>query len=443
MPRNSIMAFCTFYDRLDRLQRRPDDPFDYGYGGISGLTRLHFVLKKSVAENPSCTLTPQFDVTLYPNSAFFIPLSTNRLYTHEIRPSALEAKFLPTRMGYVVRCSSTAAVHKHGVGTFIKDGTTLKKLEPPTQEGMVKLRELYSRENITDEVIDYGQFLFSMNDGDYLKPTVVEKFRWLMLPSSRGTSNVFDELHSAVIKFDDVTSGRKGQTLVRPESRGIPIVRTTTRYSSPAQCFHPSHETLAQDILKEASLPGPGFNNALIEVYNNAYTSMGFHSDQALDLADDSYIALYSCYKFSDSTEKQLRKLVVESKEPGGGQFEIPLVHNSVVVFSVETNRLYRHKIVLDIDTYSRKSPPENDWLGVTFRTSKTFVHTTSSDVTTGGEGIVCFEDGTPLKLADDEQSKEFYKLRRRENEETDFSYPEEKMTFTLSESDLMPPSHT
>jgi hypothetical protein len=58
-------------------------------------------------------------VTLYPESAFFMPLSTNRLYTHEIRPSGLDASLLPTRLGYVVRCSSTEAVHKHGQ-TFIK-----------------------------------------------------------------------------------------------------------------------------------------------------------------------------------------------------------------------------------------------------------------------------------------------------------------------------------
>jgi hypothetical protein len=40
--------------------------------------------------------------------------------------------------------------------------------------------------------------------------------------------------------------------------------------------------------------------------------------------------------------------------------------------------------------------------------------------------------------LADDEQRNEFYQLRRRENKETDFTYPQ--LTCTISESDLMPP---
>merc|ERR1712050_536946 len=105
---------------------------------------------------------------------------------------------------------------------------------------------------------------------------------------------------------------------------------------------------------------------ALIELYTNTYATMGFHSDQDLDLEEGSSIAVFSCYKHPELASPP-RKLVVESKEPGGGTFEIPLTHNSVVVFSVETNRRFRHKIVLD----AAAQPPENQWLGVTFRTSK------------------------------------------------------------------------
>jgi hypothetical protein len=38
MPVNGIMAFCTFYDRLDKLRPLARDAFDYGYKGTSGLT---------------------------------------------------------------------------------------------------------------------------------------------------------------------------------------------------------------------------------------------------------------------------------------------------------------------------------------------------------------------------------------------------------------------
>lgn len=172
MPGNGIMAFCTFYDRLDKLRPLTKDAFDYGHKGISGLTRLHFRLKKPVVDRPECTLPAQFTLTLYPDSAFFMPLSTNRLYTHEIQSSTLDAESLPTRLGYVVRCSSTEAVHKDG-HTFLKMDGKLVNLEPPTPEGMAALRKLYGEENRAQAFIDYGnKFLFSMNTGDYLAPQI-------------------------------------------------------------------------------------------------------------------------------------------------------------------------------------------------------------------------------------------------------------------------------
>ncbi|MCA9720503.1 MAG: hypothetical protein KC468_37925, partial [Myxococcales bacterium] len=114
----------------------------------------------------------QFDVTLYPNSVFFMPLSTNRLYTHEIRPAGLDVERLPTRMGYVVRCSTREAVHRGG-RTYLDLQGALVELEPPTREGLAELRRLYAEENRSDERVDYGDgFRFSMNQGDYARPEV-------------------------------------------------------------------------------------------------------------------------------------------------------------------------------------------------------------------------------------------------------------------------------
>ncbi|MFI1658297.1 hypothetical protein ACH4ZU_25800 [Streptomyces sp. NPDC020472] len=170
MPVNGIMAFCTFYDGLDSLQPLAEDAFDYGVKGASGLTRLHFRLKDTTEERDRGALPPQFSVTLYPGSVFFMPLSTNRLYTHEIRPSTLDAELLPTRLGYVVRCSSAEAVHKNG-HTFLRVAGDLVRLEPPTEAGMDELRKLYAEENKTSSFIDYGdKFPFSMNTGDYIAP---------------------------------------------------------------------------------------------------------------------------------------------------------------------------------------------------------------------------------------------------------------------------------
>ncbi|MFG2481832.1 hypothetical protein ACGFSI_03610 [Streptomyces virginiae] len=174
MPLNGVMAFCTFYDGLEKLRPLSDDAFDHGVKRASGLTQLRFRLKEPMAEaeQDGVALPPQFDLTLYPGSVFFMPLSTNRLYTHEIRPSTLGADALPTRLGYVVRCSSAEAVHKGG-RTYLKAAGGPVELGLPTPEGMDELRKLYAEENRTSSFIDYGdELLFSMNTGDYVAPRV-------------------------------------------------------------------------------------------------------------------------------------------------------------------------------------------------------------------------------------------------------------------------------
>ncbi|WP_033222631.1 hypothetical protein [Kitasatospora phosalacinea] len=170
MPANGIMAFCTFYDRLDGLRPLPGDAHDLGVDGVSALTGLRFRLKERTAHTDAAGLPPDFTLTLHPGSVFFMPLSTNRLYTHEIRPSALPAELLPTRLGYVVRCSNAEAVHRDG-RTFLKTEHGPVELEPPTQDAMDELRRSYAEENRSTSRVDYtGQPPFSMNAGDYLAP---------------------------------------------------------------------------------------------------------------------------------------------------------------------------------------------------------------------------------------------------------------------------------
>jgi hypothetical protein len=239
--------------------------------------------------------------------------------------------------------------------------------------------------------------------------------------------NLFEALLTSV-RFEMLGKGRQGTVLVKcDETEAVPIVRTTTKYTAPAQRFQSVHEHLAQQIQKIASL-SVGFNNALIENYTNAYTKMGSHSDQALDLTEESFIAIFSCYKYPELANPP-RQLIAESKESGSDPIEIPLTPNSVVLFDLKTNRQLKHKIGLD----KSAQPPENQWLGITFRTSKTFVQFR--------EGSAYFPDDTQLTLANDEQTREFYHLRGRENNEMDFTYP--RITYTLSESDIMSPGST
>lgn len=168
MPKEGLIAFCTFYDDTNTELLKPSDTdrFDWCYKQTSALTRLHFRLKKTVEDD---TLEKEFSVTLYPDSAFLIPLSTNRLYTHEIRPSVLGVDQIPIRMGYVVRCSNLEAMHTEGQ-TYIKENGQYIKLEEMTPELREELRSSYYEENSTENSVEYGKVHFSMNSGDYEKP---------------------------------------------------------------------------------------------------------------------------------------------------------------------------------------------------------------------------------------------------------------------------------
>ena len=168
MAKEGLITFCTFYDTADFEHLTPSkkDPFDWVYKKSSGFTRLLFKLKNTVQDE---SLVKEFSVTLYPNSIFSIPLSTNRLYTHEIKPSVLNIDKIPIRMGYVIRCSNLEAVYEDNQ-TFIKEYGNLIKLERMDNDDMENLRDSYYRENKTEEKVDYGKIHFSMNSGDYEKP---------------------------------------------------------------------------------------------------------------------------------------------------------------------------------------------------------------------------------------------------------------------------------
>ncbi len=169
MPKNGLIAFCTFYDDglNNKLIKKSDtDMFDYCYKETSVLTKLIFKLKSCVMDEK---LTKEFNIVLYPNSVFIIPLSTNRLYTHEIRPSILSFDRIPVRMGYVIRKSNTDAVHKNNQTYIVQNGTTHELIDAD-KEKINEIRALYYIENTTDKIVEYPDTYFSMNSGDYSKP---------------------------------------------------------------------------------------------------------------------------------------------------------------------------------------------------------------------------------------------------------------------------------
>jgi len=181
MPKNGLMAFCTFYkdyhdnkfndNNLKLIKKLTDkncDIYDHYYKTTTSiLTRLRFRLKGMVEGD----YVKYFDITLYPNSVFLMSLDMNRMYTHEIVPSILPMDKIPTRMGYVIRCSKTECIFNETENkTFIIEGDKNVQLRKPVDDEIKKLKEMYFRENMTDELMEYGDVHFSLNNGDYMKP---------------------------------------------------------------------------------------------------------------------------------------------------------------------------------------------------------------------------------------------------------------------------------
>lgn len=230
-------------------------------------------------------------------------------------------------------------------------------------------------------------------------------------------TNPFEELSNAT-KFEDVTTGRKGAILVDNQNGLIPIVRSTTVYHRPVQNFLPPHYNIINNIKDISKCPQLEFNNALIEVYDHRYQTMGFHSDQALDLEQNSYICIFSCY----DNPTYLRKLKIKEKSTKKC-FEIVLDQYSFILFPLSTNGEHLHKIVLE------ENSSNNKWLGITFRLSKTFIQ---------------FIDKIPyfypslqiLKTASPDDRKEYFKHRSNENKSVKYTYPE--INYTISASDML-----
>jgi hypothetical protein len=278
-----------------------------------------------------------------------------------------------------------------------------------------------------------------------------------------------------------VTNGRKGciSTCVQIKSSNdmvtAALVRSTTAYQRPAVRFTPALYHIHEELEKVSIFSFP-FNNALVERYASQYKSMKFHSDQDLDLEDNTYIALFSCYR--DPFSMPTRYLEVKNKESQEIERMIPLEHHSIVVFDVNvTNKVFQHRIVYRQENKKTKRPPpcssevatnsssrhqqESDatddasvdpddaWMGVTFRTSKTFLDyhgrekSEGEDSEDSSQSVEVYFHNTSqrLRLADPSEVRNCFKLRRQENESKsreEFAYT--LLDYTISPGDLLTP---
>ena len=153
MPPNAVLAFVSLYS-----------------GPVTDTEQCSSLLWRAKTE-PKTTVR----VVLLPGSVLLVPLSTNRLWTHETRPSMLPVDRLPVRLGYVLRASNTWARFDDALHTTVLLDTVPVALplplHPPTSEDIEGLRALYRLENSGTSWVQYPHPVrFSLNQGDYLPP---------------------------------------------------------------------------------------------------------------------------------------------------------------------------------------------------------------------------------------------------------------------------------
>ena len=233
--------------------------------------------------------------------------------------------------------------------------------------------------------------------------------------------NLFTELLVAT-QFEDICKGRQGAILIDNNNGLVPIVRTTTNYLQASQKFSPIHYKiidLIKGLAKDLKLE---FNNAMVELYDSSYRTMKYHTDLSLDLADDSYICIFSSYSNNDLTD--YRKLKIKDKVTNI-ESEVILENNSCVIFSKSDNSKHLHKIVLD-----KINNKDKKWLGITFRLSKTFINFVD-------DKPYFYPTDIPLRVGSDDEKREFMKCKGSENLGIDYVYP--TIHYTVSISDTLP----
>lgn len=226
-------------------------------------------------------------------------------------------------------------------------------------------------------------------------------------------NNIYDELRQAQI-LEDIGYGRNVGNVYLSTSDHVPIVRTTSKYKNPIQRASEIHKIIINKINEQHDI---NVNNIMVEQYDNSYATMKYHSDQATDLADDSRIFIFVCY---ENPNKSNRTLAICNKSDNK-KYALNMFHNSVTMFDTNINKQFVHKI-------HREYEDPTKCIILTMRLSKTMVLYTPIPKINGVE----------LRMYKDNENHEFYKLRGRENKETDFTWPQ--IEYTLSESDLLPP---
>ena len=239
------------------------------------------------------------------------------------------------------------------------------------------------------------------------------------------TDVTFDQINNSQ-KFPTLGKGRKGFIVYFPNSGKIPLIRSSTEYSSYES--NSVIETLLDNINKQTFFQNSRdgnidsiFNNLMIEKYDRRYKTMGWHSDCYVDLEKGSNIGILSFYSNPGRPNRILEFYNKTTGEPGP---KILLKDKSMFLLTYQINLLYNHRIVASSDE-------DNEWIGVTLRKSKTYIKLEESIP----KILIPNDEWKNLRLATFEDTKEFIKHKGREN--INIEEQTANFDFVLFQSDL------
>jgi hypothetical protein len=237
---------------------------------------------------------------------------------------------------------------------------------------------------------------------------------------------------------------RKGVYITKVDSDlNFRLLRCSTNMNSPTENFRSVDLDIVEKLNEKRKEIYPNsyeLNHVLAQIYYNQIVNnkerkakIKEHSDKTKDMPDNAIIAFCTFYKEKCTDPDKLTTLRFKLKKPLTGYkdcIDIKLEHNSVLMISLETNRLYTHSIVpskLNCD----KLPTR---MGYVVRSSNVEAQYINDKVYIKEDsGLV------ELQKITEEDINELRSMYYKENSDTDkVTYP--KIYYSMNNGDYMKP---
>ncbi|VDB86089.1 unnamed protein product [Peniophora sp. CBMAI 1063] len=157
------------------------------------------------------------------------------------------------------------------------------------------------------------------------------------------------------------------------EDGSYPVYRHPSDESPALLPFSPTVQLIREHVERAVQHP---VNHVLIQLYRGGTDYISEHSDKTVDIAPNTYIVNVSLGAERVMTLRTKKDALEDGAERQ--KQRIPLPHNSLLAFGLETNRRWLHAVNADKRPLSLKSSTElaedGERISLTFRSIHTFM---------------------------------------------------------------------